>query len=72
MKDIINKDLEKYFSAAEIGTIKKFVGFVADSNNQAEQSKFSVAESDAEIREEVLEWLSRRHSQGLRPRSKRD
>jgi hypothetical protein len=70
MQDLINKDLNKYFTDAEITTIKKFVSWLA-STNQAEQSRFSEQETDDEIKAGVLDWLERRHSQGLRPRNKR-
>jgi hypothetical protein len=63
MKDIANDELKKYFTAVEIGTIKKFVQWLS-ATNQAEQSQFSEQESDDEIKTEVLDWLDRRYKQG--------
>ena len=57
------KDLEKLFTASELNTIKRFVAFVAESN-QENASQFSINETDDEVKAEVKEWLRQRYLRG--------
>jgi hypothetical protein len=57
------KNLETLFTQSEISTIKRFVAFVAESNEE-NQSEFSIGETDDEVKAEVKEWLRRRYLKG--------
>jgi hypothetical protein len=58
----MKQNLEQIFSKDEIKTIIKFTEFVA-SDNQANE-KFSISETDNEIKADVKEWLDRRFRAG--------
>jgi hypothetical protein len=61
-------NLEQFFTKQEISVIQKFVAFVADSNNESNSGKFSVAgtnnETDSEIKSDIIEWLENRYKRG--------
>jgi hypothetical protein len=59
-------NLEQFFTKQEISVIQKFVAFVADSNNESNSGKFSVAgtNTDSEIKSGVIEWLENRYKRG--------
>jgi hypothetical protein len=57
-------NLEKFFTKQDISVIQRFVAFVADSNNESNSGKFSVAETDNEIKSDVLQWLENRYKKG--------
>ncbi len=59
-------NLEQFFSKEQIETIQKFVAFVADSNNESNSGKFSVAgtNNDSEIKSDIIEWLENRYKRG--------
>jgi hypothetical protein len=67
------KDFNANFNTNEQGIIARFVEYVAQTNQTNQpisNTNFNVAESDADIKQNVLDWLDRKYRTKLGRRPK--